>query len=110
MDRTGAPSPLGSGSADWRKTADRYESDSASQEGRKELAERAKTTTELRDRKLTVYHEFEYSSAALQLAIVMVSAAIITETVLLEIASAALGLIGLSLALIGWFAPRLIEF
>jgi hypothetical protein len=96
--------------ADWRKTADRYESDPVSKEGRKELAERAKTTTELRDHKLTVYHEFEYSSAALQLAIVMASAAIITETVLLEIASAALGLIGLSLALIGWFAPRLIEF
>jgi hypothetical protein len=96
--------------ADWRKTADRYESDPATKEGRKELAERAKATTELRNHKLTVYHEFEYSSAALQLAIVMASAAIITETILLEIASAALGLVGLGLALIGWFAPMLIEF
>jgi hypothetical protein len=95
---------------EWRKTADRYESDPVSKEGRKELAERAKTTTELRDHKLTVYHEFEYSSAALQLAIVMASAAIITETILLEIASAVLGLIGLGLALVGWLAPRLIEF
>jgi hypothetical protein len=96
--------------AEWHKTADRYESDLTSKEGRKELAERAKTTTELRDHKLTVYHEFEYSSAALQLAIVMASAAIITETILLEIASAVLGLIGLGLALVGWLAPRLIEF
>jgi hypothetical protein len=96
--------------ADWRKTADRYESDPATKEGRKELAERAKATTELRNHKLTVYHEFEYSSAALQLAIVMASAAIITETILLEILSAALGLVGLGLALIGWFAPMLIEF
>jgi hypothetical protein len=95
---------------EWRKTADRYESDPVSKEGRKELAERAKTTTELRDHKLTVYHEFEYSSAALQLAIVMASAAIITETILLEITSAVLGLIGLGLALVGWLAPRLIEF
>jgi len=95
--------------AEWRKTADRYESDPVSKEGRKELAERAKATTELRDHKLTVYHEFEYSSAALQLAIVMASAAIITEIVLLEIVSAGLGLVGLGLALIGWFAPMLIE-
>jgi hypothetical protein len=95
--------------AAWRKTADRYESDPTSKEGRKELAERAKTTTELRDHKLTIYHEFEYSSAALQLAIVMASAAIITEIVLLEIISAALGLVALGLALIGWFAPMLIE-
>ena len=96
--------------ADWRKTADRYESDPVTKEGRKELAERAKAVTELRDRKLTVYHEFEYSSAALQLAIVMASAAIITEIVLIEIISAGLGLVGLALALIGWFAPALIEF
>src|SRR5437660_1053795 len=47
--------------------------------------------------------------AALQLAIVMASAAIITEIVLLEIVSAGLGLFGLGLALIGWFAPMLIE-
>ena len=96
--------------ADWRKTADRYESDPVTKEGRKELAERAKAVTELRDHKLTVYHEFEYSSAALQLAIVMASAAIITEIVLIEIISAGLGLVGLALALIGWFAPALIEF
>jgi hypothetical protein len=94
---------------DWRKTADRYESDPASKEGRKELAERAKETTELRDHKLAIYHEFEYGSAALQLAIVMASAAIITELALLEIVSAGLGLVGLGLALIGWFAPMLIE-
>lgn len=95
--------------ASWQKTADRYESDPASKEGRKELAERAKATTVLRDQKLNAYHEFEYSSAALQLAIVMASAAIITELVLLELVSAGLGLVGLSLALIGWFAPMLIE-
>jgi len=95
--------------SEWRKTADRYESDPVSKEGRKELAERAKATTELRDHKLAIYHEFEYGSAALQLAIVMASAAIITELALLEVVSAGLGLIGLGLALIGWFAPTLIE-
>jgi hypothetical protein len=95
--------------SEWRKTADRYESDPAANEGRRELAERAKATTEQRDHKLAIYHEFEYGSAALQLAIVMASAAIITELALLEIVSAGLGLIGLGLALIGWFAPMLIE-
>jgi hypothetical protein len=95
--------------AAWQKAADRYESDPVSKEGRKELAEHAKAITVLRDEKLNTYHEFEYGSAALQLAIVMASAAVITEFVLLEIVSAALGLIGLALALVGWFAPMLIE-
>ena len=95
--------------AEWRKTADRYESDPATKEGRKELGERAKAVTELRDHELAIYHEFEYGSAALQLAIVMASAAIITELALLEIVSAGLGLVGLGLALIGWLAPTLIE-
>jgi hypothetical protein len=93
----------------WQKTADRYESDPASKEGRKELAERAKSTMEERDRKLNIYHEFEYGSAALQLAIVMASAAVITSIVLLEFVSAGLGLVGLGLALVGWFAPTLIH-
>jgi hypothetical protein len=93
----------------WQRAADRYESDPVSKEGRKELAEHAKAITVLRDEKLNTYHEFEYGSAALQLAIVMASAAVITEFVLLEIVSAALGLIGLALALVGWFAPMLIE-
>jgi hypothetical protein len=96
--------------AAWQKTADRYESDPASGDGRKELGERAKAVTVLRDHKLNAYHEFEYSSAALQLAIVMASAAVLTELVLLEIVSAGLGLLGLGLALLGWFAPMLIEF
>ena len=96
--------------AAWQKTADRYESDPASGEGRKELGERAKAVTALRDQKLNTYHDFEYSSAALQLAIVMASAAVLTELVLLEVVSAGLGLLGLGLALLGWFAPTLIEF
>ena len=96
--------------AAWQKTADRYESDPASGEGRKELGDRAKAVTALRDQKLNTYHDFEYSSAALQLAIVMASAAVLTELVLLEDVSAGLGLLGLGLALLGWFAPTLIEF
>ena len=95
--------------AAWRKTVERYESDPGRGEGRKELGERAKAVTVLRDHKLNAYHEFEYSSAALQLAIVMASAAVITELVLLELVSAGLGIIGLGLALIGWLAPMAIE-
>jgi hypothetical protein len=95
--------------AAWTITADRYESDPAGGDGRKELGERAKAVTVLRNHKLNAYHEFEYSSAALQLAIVMASAAVITELVLLEIVSAGLGLLGLGLALLGSLAPMLIE-
>lgn len=94
----------------WRGAVDRYELEPATKEGRKELAERAKATAELRDHELNAYHKFEYASAALQLAIVMASAAVITEFVLLEFVSLGLGALGLALAMIGWFAPMLIEF
>ncbi len=95
--------------AAWHSTVERYESDPATKEGRKELAERAKLTGELRDRTLGAYHDFEYSSAAFQLAIVMASAAVITEFALLELVSLGLGLAGIACALVGWFAPMLIE-
>jgi hypothetical protein len=95
--------------AAWHGTVERYESDPATKEGRKELAERAKQTEELRDRTLSAYHDFEYGSAAFQLAIVMASAAVITEFGLLELVSLGLGVAGIACGLVGWFAPMLIE-
>ncbi|MBV8652900.1 MAG: DUF4337 domain-containing protein [Alphaproteobacteria bacterium] len=92
----------------WKSAVDRFDSDPATHEGRKELAERAGKTAELRDEELHAYHHFEYGSAALQLAIVMASAAVITELTLLEIVSAALGVAGVAFGLLGWFAPGLI--
>jgi len=95
--------------ADWQATIKRLDSDPASGEGRKELLVRAKEITAERDHKLHAYHDYEYAAAALQLAIVMASAAVITEVTLLELVSAGLGLAGLAMGLIGWLAPALLE-
>ena len=47
-------------------------------EGRKELAARAKVAEHERDLSLAAYHHFEVGSAALQIAIVLASAEVIT--------------------------------
>ncbi|MSQ48755.1 MAG: DUF4337 family protein, partial [Betaproteobacteria bacterium] len=54
----------------WKKTADRYQDEPDSGEGRKQLAERAKSVEKKRDLALAAYHHFEMSSAAVQIAIV----------------------------------------
>ena len=62
----------------WRKTAQRYETEPETGEGRKELAARAKVKEAARDKAMSAYHMFEYGSAALQLAIVLAGAAALT--------------------------------
>jgi hypothetical protein len=57
----------------WRATAARYESEPETNEGRKELAARAKAAEEARDRALAADNMFDYGSASLQLAIVLAS-------------------------------------
>jgi hypothetical protein len=91
--------------AEWRKTAARYESEPDTQEGRKELAARAKATEAKRDRLLAAYHQYEMSSAALQLAIVLATANIITGVAFLLWGSMGLGAVGVAFVLIGLFAP-----
>ena len=95
--------------ADWKKTAARYESEPETKEGRKELAARAKEAEQKRDRSLAAYHQYEMSSAALQLAIVLATAHIITSVAYLLWASAALGAVGLAFVGIGYFAPTAIH-
>jgi uncharacterized protein DUF4337 len=63
----------------------------------------------MRDHEIHAYHDFEYGAASLQLAIVMASAAVITELALLEIVSAGLGLVGIAFGLMGWVAPALLN-
>ncbi len=92
----------------WKSTVDRLESDPKSGEGRKELLERAKEIREIRDHKVHAYHAYEYAAGALQLGIVMASAAVITEVVLLEFVSAGLGLVGLAFGALGWLMPDLL--
>lgn len=91
--------------ADWRKVAARYDSEPETREGRKELAARAKAAEEKRDYTLAAYHQYEVASAALQLAIVLASATVITNVVYLMWAAMGLGLLGVGFCILGFVAP-----
>ena len=93
----------------WRETAERYETEPSTQEGRRELAVRAKAAEETRDHALAAYHQFEYASAAFQLAIVLASASVITGVLALAFIAGGLGTIGVALSLLGWFAPHVLH-
>ena len=95
--------------AAWRATIDRLTSDPGTGEGRKELLERARSLEDVRDQEERSYHHFEYAAAGLQLAIVVASAAVITEFVLLEFISAGIGTISVVLGVLGWLAPSLLR-
>jgi hypothetical protein len=93
----------------WRKAADRYQSEPETNEGRKELAERAKAAEARRDRAMAAYHQYELASAAVQIAIVLASAAIITGAVALTWIGIGLGVVGIVFCLIGFLAPTAIH-
>src|ERR1043166_3113923 len=85
----------------WRKTAQRYQTEPETGEGRDELMARAKEAEKKRDRSMAAYHQYELASAAVQIAIVLASAAIVTGAM----ARAGLGVVGVAFCLIGFFAP-----
>ncbi len=95
--------------AAWRKTAARYDSEPEKNEGRKELAVRAGDAEKKRDRALAAYHQFEVASGALQIAIVLASANVITGAAFLMWGAMGLGAVGVIFTLIGFFAPTLIH-
>ncbi len=64
----------------WRADEQRWESELEKGDGRRELAERAKAAERARDRAMAAHHLFEVGSGALQVAIVVASASIITAT------------------------------
>ena len=74
--------------AKWRETAQRYQSELDTGEGRDELTKRARQAEKDRDRTLAAYHHYEVASAATQIAIVLASAEVITSVVALEIGRA----------------------
>ncbi len=92
----------------WRAEAARFDSEPATREGRRELMERARAKEA--ERALATARDgwFDFASAALQLGIVMASAAIITGIIPLAIAGGAAGLVGIALGAVGWFAPTLL--
>jgi len=89
----------------WRKTAQRYQTEPETGEGRDELMARAKEAEKKRDRAMAAYHQYELASGAVQIAIVLASAAIVTGAMVLAWIGAGLGVVGVAFCLIGFFAP-----
>jgi hypothetical protein len=92
----------------WRATIERLESEPPTQEGRKELIQRAKEAEAIRDRSLAADNMFDLGSALFQLAIVLASAGVVIGVTWLAWIAGAFGLIGAGFALLGWLAPTLI--
>jgi hypothetical protein len=86
----------------YRKTIARYESEPDTREGKKELLERARSHEEARDRALRQDPYFDYAEALLQIAIVLVSVAIVADLIWLAYLGSAVGLIGLLLSINGF--------
>ena len=94
----------------WRETAQRYQNEPETNEGRDQLAARAKEAEKKRDRSMDAYHNFESASAAAQIAIVMASAAIIAEMAVLVWIATALGVVGIAFCVLGLFFPFALHF
>jgi|SRR5215471_10305703 len=98
---------------DWRDRAARYESEPKPNnkgEGRRELMARALEAEAKRDHAMAKYHNFEFGSAAFQIAIVLASSYLITGVVYLLWGAVGLGAIGLLFSLIGLTAPHALTF
>lgn len=93
----------------WRRTAQRYDTEPETNEGRRELMARAKMHEGKRETARAAYHLFEYGSAAFQLAIVLAGAAALTTVMWLAVISGGLGLIGVVFTLLGFIEPTLIH-
>ena len=93
----------------WKKTVERYESEPETGEGRKELMAKAKASEELQKRASAAYHHYELASAAVQIAIVLASAQIITGVAALLWIAYALGAVGIVFSLIGLLWPTAVH-
>jgi hypothetical protein len=92
--------------AEWARTMARWDSEPATGEGRKELADKAKANQEKRDLSLHRYHHYELASAAFQIGIVLASAQVITGIVALAVAGGLLGAVGAVMLGFGFLAPH----
>src|SRR5450432_1895205 len=81
----------------WKETAQRYESEPSTNEGRKELAAHAKEFEKGREKARAAYHNFEFGSAA------------VTSVMFLAFAAAGLGVVGAILTVVGFVAPTLLH-
>ncbi|MGQ0655727.1 MAG: DUF4337 domain-containing protein [Betaproteobacteria bacterium] len=93
----------------WRDTAQRYQNEPETGEGRDQLAARAKDAEKKRDRSMAAYHHYEMASAAVQIAIVLASASIITTMPALVWLAGGLGVVGIGFCVIGFFFPTAVH-
>jgi hypothetical protein len=97
--------------ADWKATVARYEKDPKTPEDSLDaLQERAKQAVEGRELFNRKLEHFEYASGALQIAVVLASAAIITGVAALAWIAGGLGVVGAALLGLGYFIPSLLPF
>jgi hypothetical protein len=79
---------------DYRKNIARYESEPDTGEGKKELLVRAREHQAKRDHALKQDPYFDYAEALLQIAIVLISVAIVAEQIWLSFIGGGVGLLG----------------
>jgi Domain of unknown function (DUF4337) len=91
--------------AEWKKTAERYQNEPETGEGRDQLEARAKAAEKKRDAAMASYHHYEVSSAAVQIAIVLASASIIAAVPALTWLAVTLGVAGIGFCVIGFWFP-----
>jgi hypothetical protein len=97
--------------ADWKAKVANFEKDAKNPEDSLDrIQERAKVAGESRELSNHKLEHFEYASGALQIAIVLASAAIITAMPILAWISGLLGLIGAVLMAFGYLAPTILTF
>ena len=94
----------------WKKNSARYNDEPETNEGRKQLAARAKAAEHQRDEALARYHNYEFASAAFQIGIVLASAEVITSIAALGWLSGLVGLFGLGFMGCGLWAPHALDF
>lgn len=97
--------------ATWKAQIAKFENDPKHPEDSLEkIQERAKEASEERELWNHKLEHFEFASGALQISIVLASAAIITTVTALAWVSGLLGLIGVVLMAFGYFAPTVLTF
>ncbi len=97
--------------ADWKAKVANFEKDTKNPDDSLDrIQERAKESGESRELSNRKLEHFEYASGALQIAIVLASAAIITTMPVLAWIAGLLGLIGAILMAFGYLAPAVLTF
>jgi hypothetical protein len=93
----------------WKKLVARYDDEPSSNEGRKQLMQRAREAEHKRELAMARYHHYEFASALFQIGIVLASAEVITTMTVLGWLSGLLGIAGLAFTGIGLWAPHAVH-